>query len=292
MVRKRIYSTRELAQVWNLSESTIKRWADTGKLHCHRTPGGHRRFQLEHIHDFQIRHRFEGTGLLTSANWEDPQIEVFVNQKKWDRIRELMLYLAAENQTTRIKDLLERLYIRGLSLVDLYDEVLAPVIENSHQANISGAMGLGQTRLVENNLEEALYYFYPSVISRRSMGKTGLCAAPNPLCTHSVNGISRILNVEGWDSLNLGSEIPFEAMAEIVEQEPVNLVCLALSRSLLDSKLPKKALCLRLVCDRFRIPLLLMGPSFSDLENQENQFPNEYVHSFRELAEYVQQLSR
>ena len=45
MPEERTYSTREVAQMWNVSESTVKRWADTSGLHCYRTPGGHRKFR-------------------------------------------------------------------------------------------------------------------------------------------------------------------------------------------------------------------------------------------------------
>lgn len=290
MVRKRIYSTRELAQVWNLSESTIKRWTDTGKLQCHRTPGGHRRFQLSHIQDFQSRHRFEGTGLLTSAEWEDPRLETFINQRNWARVRELILYLASENQCARIKDLLERLYIRGLNIGDLYDEVLAPIFAGPGGNHSSNSIGLGQARLAEKNLEEALYYFFPGVVCRRPLGKTGLCAAPAGYCSHFVNGISRVLNEEGWDAMNLGSKVPFEAMAEMVEEQPVNMACV-LARKGLSASLKDRFQALNEACERFRIPVLLIGPGFSTPKSRKDLAYDEYIPTFRDLSEYIQRLA-
>lgn len=289
MVRKRIYSTRELAQLWNLSESTIKRWTDTGKLQCDRTPGGHRRFQLKHIQDFQARHRFEGTGLLTSTEWEDPRLETFVNQKNWARVRELILYLASENQCVPIKDLLERLYIRGLNMGDLYDEVLAPIFTRPGGNHSSNSTGLGQARLVQKNLEEALYYFFPGVVCRRPLGKTGLCAAPAANCSHFVNGISRVLNEEGWDTLNLGSKVPFEAMAEMVVEQPVNLVCV-LSQKRLNSRAVTQFRTLNEACERFRLPVLLIGPGFSTSKSRKDLSYDEYIPSFRDLSEYIQRV--
>ncbi len=289
MVRKRIYSSRELAQLWNLSESTIKRWTDTGKLQCHRTPGGHRRFQLKHIQDFQARHRFEGTGLLTSTEWEDPQLETFVNQRNWSRVRELILYLASENQCTPIKDLLERLYIRGLSMGDLYDDVVAPIFAGPGGNHPSNPKGLGQTRLVEKNLEEALYYFFPGVLCRRPLGKTGLCAAPAAYCSHFVNGISRVLNEVGWDALNLGSNVPFEAMAEMVEEQPVNLACI-LARNGLSAKSKDCFRALNEACEHHRIPVLLLGPGFSTSRSRKDLSYDEYIPSFREFSDYIQRV--
>src|ERR1043165_8078878 len=46
-------TTRQLARMWQVSEATIKRWADAGRLHPARTVGGHRRFALSEVLRFQ-----------------------------------------------------------------------------------------------------------------------------------------------------------------------------------------------------------------------------------------------
>ncbi len=42
----RLLSPRELADALGVSESSLKRWADAGKIHASRTEGGHRRITL------------------------------------------------------------------------------------------------------------------------------------------------------------------------------------------------------------------------------------------------------
>ena len=44
-----LLSRSQVAQMFNVSPSTITRWADEGKLVCIRTLGGHRRYQKESI---------------------------------------------------------------------------------------------------------------------------------------------------------------------------------------------------------------------------------------------------
>ncbi len=291
MSDERTYSTRELAQMWNLSESTIKRWADAGQLHCQRTPGGHRRFQVQDIRDFQTKHRFEGTGLLTFAPWEDPDIEVNVNQKKLDKVRDSILYLAIQNQSVRIKDLLERLYIRGMTLVELYDDVIIPLAETAQEAVLTGKLVKGQERLVGSNLEEAMYSFFPRVIRRRLNGKTGLCGAPENMCNQSINAIARTLEVEGWECLKLGENVPLDAMATMVEQEPVNLVCVASSKQQEPSLLDHFD-SLYEVANNYRIPLVLVGKGFAD-SDYRSQFPHDdYLSSLKSLRAYIVELNR
>ncbi len=291
MSDERTYSTRELAQMWNLSESTIKRWADSGQLHCQRTPGGHRRFQVQNIRDFQTKHRFEGTGLLTFAPWEDPDIEVSVNQKKLDKVRDSILYLATQNQSVRIKDLLERLYIRGMTLVELYDDVLVPLTETAQEAVKTGKLVRGQERLAGSNLEEAMCNFFPRVIRRRPNGRTGICGAPENMCTQSINAIARTLEVEGWECLKLGENVPLDAMAQMVEQEPVNLVCVASSQQQ-EPSLMDHFESLYEVSHNYRIPLVLIGKGFAD-SDYRSQFPHDdYLSGLRFLREYIIELGR
>jgi excisionase family DNA binding protein len=55
----RYYSTKEVAELLQVDESTLRRWADSGKLKCFKTPGGHRRFTAKHISEFLKRYQYE-----------------------------------------------------------------------------------------------------------------------------------------------------------------------------------------------------------------------------------------
>jgi excisionase family DNA binding protein len=42
-------SLRRACEILGADESTLRRWADSGRLKCYRTPGGHRRFALSDL---------------------------------------------------------------------------------------------------------------------------------------------------------------------------------------------------------------------------------------------------
>lgn len=46
------YSSSDLARLFSVDESTIRRWADSGKLRCSRTLGHHRRFPAAIVSEF------------------------------------------------------------------------------------------------------------------------------------------------------------------------------------------------------------------------------------------------
>lgn len=45
-------SSGQAADAMRVSEATVKRWSDAGKIACHRTPGGHRKFRAQTVANF------------------------------------------------------------------------------------------------------------------------------------------------------------------------------------------------------------------------------------------------
>lgn len=225
MAGERTYTTREVAEMWNVSESTIKRWADTDNLNCFRTPGGHRRFRLEDILAFQKLRGFEATGLLSSELSEDPDLELWLNKKSFSKVQDLIFYLLKQNQRFKVVQLLDRLYLRGMSLEEIYDEVLVPLVHFVREQEVSGLLTLGQAHLIDQLIEEAVYSLFVQVVGKDRNGLTAMCGAPADQCRFFVNGVSRTAEIAGWDSLNLGQKVSFEEMATMVQNEPVDLIC-------------------------------------------------------------------
>ena len=281
MAKDRSFSTRELAQMWNVSESTVKRWTDAGKLRCTKTPGGHRKFRLTDISRFQDQQGFEATGLLTTEEWEDPQLELWLNQKNLDRVVELVTFLAQENQRARVRAILERLYMRGMRLEDIYDDVIFPVFRRLAK----GDQLPGQVLLITNNLEDALTGLFPQIVRQRCNGKTALCASERGRCRLSVNAISRILEIEGWDTLNLGAQVPYQIMAELVVHEPVNMVCVVCGAILPQED--EEYMVLNRAADEFRIPILWVGNS---TEQHNGPDPSLFFEDFRSFRRHIKQI--
>lgn len=274
--------------MWNISESTVKRWADAKKLKCFRTPGGHRKFPLEAIFEFQRRRGFEATGIVTTEEWEDPNLEVWLNQKNFGELGALLRYLAVQNQRSRVTDLLQRLYLRGMRLDEIYDDVLVPVDALIGAGFTDGTYSLGQLLLIRHNIEEALCNLFPQIVRRRRNGRTALCAAPMDSCRLTVNGISRILEVEGWECLNLGEKVPFSAMAEMVEEEPINLVCLTGRTPKPDSPQAEEAEQLSAVARRYRIPVVLAASATPSAPHPAGV--TDSLADFRRLRRYLRRV--
>jgi excisionase family DNA binding protein len=54
--RPHMYTCTEVAAMFQVNPTTVARWADTGKLPCMRTPGGHRRFPAAQVRALLEKH--------------------------------------------------------------------------------------------------------------------------------------------------------------------------------------------------------------------------------------------
>jgi len=283
---ERTYSTSEVSQMWNVSESTVKRWADHFGLRCCRTPGGHRRFRLEDISEFQTRRAFEATGILTTEDWEDPGLETWLNTKNFEKVRELLVYLAAQNQRTKTRSLLDRLYLRGMALESIYEDILVPVEGLLTPGVPIEELSLGQSMVARSNIEEALFHLSIKMIRRKPNGKTALCAAPVAAARLPVTVLGKIVEAEGWDALNLGDDVPLPVMSQMVETEPVNLVCLFAGNGIDPSQDGFSDL--TRTARGYRIPVLAMVAGRSPSPRPEGV--DVCFSDFRKLRKYVHKL--
>ena len=282
----RTYTTRELAQMWNISESTVKRWADTSGLRCQRTPGGHRRFFLADIQLFQKDRGFEATGLLTTESWEDPRVEDLLNRKDFIRVREQVRYLAMHNQRKQIEELLKRLYLRGVPLEHIYDSVVIPVISSSQNDLSKKTLNLGQSKLIQVNVEKAVSYLFPHIIRKQEKGKTSLCSSPFPSQSLSVNAAARVLEIEGWEVLNLGWSVPFAAMASIVEEEPINMVCIVSSGTNDVAALADIETLIEVVSE-YHLPIVMVGEKLICEELDFSSIDSYYFSDFSSFQSFI-----
>jgi excisionase family DNA binding protein len=69
----KFYSTADIARLLSVDPSTVKRWADSGRLQCYKTVGGHRRFSLSQVKEFITSYHLEGivssSVLQSSGAW-------------------------------------------------------------------------------------------------------------------------------------------------------------------------------------------------------------------------------
>ena len=195
-------------------------------LKCLKTPGGHRRFGLNDIIEFQGRRGFEASGLLQGADSCFSELEIWINTKNFQEIRKFVLTMALHNQIDEITEFLNRLYLRGVSLADFYDEILMDLAETDSPGNSDIELKSYRLNLVRSNLRIALHFFYLSLEPGKHKGRTALCVSPVLNAGIPLQLMSCVFREQGWECLTLREPCDLRMMNECVKKEPVNLLAI------------------------------------------------------------------
>ncbi|MEF8793093.1 helix-turn-helix domain-containing protein [Thiohalorhabdus sp.] len=221
-----MFSPRQTAALLGVSESSVKRWVDRGRIRADRTAGGHRRIHLPELARFvrEAKMEIERPDLLGLVpNRSEPEA---TGQGDSDEFRQALLQGAGDQART----LLIRAFLGGASVPRLIDETLAPALRN--------VAGLWQRR------DDGIFLEHRAVgVCETALeGLRGLLFRPGPDAPVAVGGgpaldpytlpshlADTTWQAQGWRPLNLGAFTPVEVMAEAAVTENAEAVWLAVS---------------------------------------------------------------
>ncbi|MCX6134018.1 MAG: cobalamin-dependent protein [Ignavibacteriales bacterium] len=224
---KRYYSSRQLAEIFAVNESTIKRWSDTGYIECNRTKGGHRRFSIQSVMQFVQQNKLEVPELAA---------ELFTG-------RNLKLNLVAGNTDVlvpRLKDaalggnLSDTLSIlrAGLAtkpnLLALYEEVVFPVLAQIGNDWASKSITVDVEHLASMTIRDAIVRLQSSIHREPENGLSVLLACyDGQLHDIVLQCIASYLQSRGWKVFNLGQSTPTPSLLAAIKKRKPDLVVLS-----------------------------------------------------------------
>jgi len=220
-------SPKEFADTINVSESTIKRWVDRGKIIAEKTEGGHRRISIEEairvIRDRQLdvkRGDLLGLSDVDSVINETETFETDTDQ--------LYHYLySGDGMKARGMILLR--YLQGHSLAEICDEPMRIAMEQIGELWKSSDEGIYRehraTDICIQALQTAQLLFRQNKTKPLALGGS---ISGDPYMLPSL-AATTVLASEGFKVINLGPNTPFEAfLSACVEHQP-QLVWISLS---------------------------------------------------------------
>ncbi len=281
-------STSQAAEILGVHESSIKRWCRSKKLTCSYTSGGHRRFELLHLLSF-AREAHLSSPLLTLHPYEIAIWNAVARARASADYAPLIQFVYEHlhnHEPVLLQKLLPPLLDMGLPLLELLDNVLAPVLHRVGQAWDHGDLEVGDEHRMTQQIKDALSFL-----------RTHLLTSPRDFNNHvAVVGCIRteehelgalmtrlVLESLGWEVVYLGTNIPAEDFAHQQQKLKARLVCVSLSRL----RSPADALALvRLLATLYQEKQpyrLALGGPFSMIPSEPSAFPFEDLQAFKSL---------
>lgn len=203
-MRATLYSPRDVAEIIGVSESTVKRWVDAGRIPVDRTMGGHRRIHMQDLLQF-VR---------------EAQVKVvrpeLIGLKKIDDFGAAgllsagVLYaLLRDGDVDTIRSALVSSYLAGQPVAELMDDVVAPAFDRIGRLWKQSEEGVFVEHRATQAFTEALLALH-SMLPEPSRGAQVFVGGVPPGDAHVLPAlcICAMLRAEGFRVINLGRETP------------------------------------------------------------------------------------
>ena len=137
---ERYISSEEASNIIGVNVSTIKRWADKGQIQCEITAGGHRKFLMRQIATFlnensKYRSRLN---VLPYDSSEQRQLNQLIIKRHISELRDIFLSKSIDGDREICQHIMTGLYLAGLQLHEIYDNLVSPVLSRIGEAWVKG----------------------------------------------------------------------------------------------------------------------------------------------------------
>ncbi len=280
-------TTRQLAERWEVSEATVKRWADAGRLHPARTVGGHRRFALSEVLRFQ----------------NEQGLDASHEGRKAARVAALSKGLKAAHEKASAEQFFDAIvrgheaqaagtllsaYMSGLQLVKILD---ASVTEAMHRVGDLwqyGDLTVGDEHLATRTATHALHTLRECLRREQAVdGRAITCAVEDELHELAVLCVQLLLEENGWSVVNLGANTPFYTMADAIKKHSPQLICISSTANVAISRNAREYEQFRAVAEKQGVKIVLGGEGFRDKAIRQRFPASLHASNFKDLIKFL-----
>ncbi|MBD3266731.1 hypothetical protein GF373_08685 [bacterium] len=223
---KPILSPKELAIAIDASESSIKRWVDAGKIPAEKTGGGHRKIYLNDAMRFI---RDNNHALCNGTVLGFPEIDTVLPEMRENLPHDRLFTYLEEGNAEKATGYLLSLYFQGESFAAICDgpiqQAMAKIGEMWREQNNGICIEHHATDVCIQAINRVRRIFTPPPDAPRMLG-----GAPSgdPYFIPSLLACT-VLMAEGFQTINLGPNTPFETFQHAIDRHNPILVWLSIS---------------------------------------------------------------
>jgi MerR family transcriptional regulator, light-induced transcriptional regulator len=233
-LQKTILSTADVARLFNVTETTVKRWADDGTLKCQKTPGGHRKFPMRNVIEFAEKNQFEPVGALElpSDDTHGSSTEVAILGRDFNTLTSIFVEKALSLDRNDLALYLSFLYQHRIQLWEIYDHVLRPGLQEIGERWARGEISVSNEHRASYETLDALAKLQGEILIKPPTGKSALFACiGEEFHEIGLRCVSYLFESEGWVTHYLGANTPREALIGGIHEIRPSVVCLSFSRN-------------------------------------------------------------
>jgi excisionase family DNA binding protein len=223
-----LLKTRQLADLLNVSVSSIKRWVDLGDLPARRTVGGHRLVPLSGALQF-ARERGLPTDRLvrmaSESSGDDGSLPA-AESCTWEHLETAL----KRGRAAVARKLLFHAYATLGGAAALADDFVRPAMQAIGHDWERGSLDVYQEHRASRIVESALLELIRKLPAPTEASPLAIGAAPGG-DLYTLPGLLAELSLRelGWDVVNLGPNLPLASLARAIRVQQPKLVWISVS---------------------------------------------------------------
>ena len=260
---KKDLNTKQVGNLFGVDESTVRRWALSGKIKCISSAGGHRKFSYNDIVEF--------------ANKKGIELNVSEKEKDFDPssvIPEIVGYSLKQDYKS-VEGLLIELYLSGIQLTSLMDDYIEPVLVSIQHHLDMQKISVAEEHIARKIVSKGLGQFKLSVIN--TIKDNGISVLTlnleNDIPDLPIDMIQILLEDQGYNVHNCGSHTSIKDIKSLLSKKNYEAIFIYLCdrqccTSTLVDNIDKTNSDLEQIVDlskKYDIKLFLGGPSFENI---------------------------
>ncbi len=235
-------STWQVAALFKVTETTVKRWADDEILPCVKSPGGHRKFRMADLIVFAERQGYPIAGTLepplTVAQMD--QVRFAVHTRNYHAIAQVLFDIALRADSEAVYQLMLYLSRHNVKLPTLADEVLRPPLVKIGELWKAGKLRVDQEHRSSHAVSEAMVRLAPELHRKEANELTAACAClEGERHEIGLRGMAFALEAEGWNVHFIGADTPYATVVDYVRKARPDLLCVSFTAAKADSALTR-----------------------------------------------------
>lgn len=289
------YSTRQLARLLRVDQTTIRRWADSGKLKCFKSPGGHRKFTPEHVGEFITKYHYEVLSSRSGSSFElgKESLLSLISSRELHTLSEVFFAEARRGDTDKLRAMLLDCYHADIPLVEIYDIIIRKAVRRILKLEKDGKLSEADKHVCLSSMVESLNQFQSSTQKAIASGRIATCASPvNGLEEVLFLGMHHVLRAAGWKVFDLGANTPVNVFIKaIVNYEPT-LICASVAYSA-ETEGQRDCVTLEKAAESLGAELLYFSLNTGEIETLEATSvgpTRKIISSLKELVPYATKL--
>lgn len=281
---QKLLTTKDLAVALGVSESSLRRWTNSGAIGTSRTPGGHRRIPLSEAIKFI---RDTHATILKPEILGLPEVAPVADPGHGAQTEANLHAALVDGDAERVRGLMVSMYLGGTSVAALCDGPLRLAMQRIGELWHQDCQGI----LVEHRATDvcigaisAIRLMLPET-PRDAPLAIGATPPGDPYMLPSAMAAA-VLVEAGWRETNFGPQVPLDLLAGAARARGANLVWLSISSIDDPARLRKGVRKLADQVSNMKVPLAIGGRAAGEIAAA--RIPNvQLMQSMAELSAFA-----